>query len=291
MHPIHTQDARQKYLDIAYATKSKAQKLDIYLPKVGKAPYPVIFAIHGGGFAFGDKATGEVNPQMHALKYGYAVVSTNYRLSKEATFPAAIYDLKAAVRFIKAHAKQYHLDPDKIIAWGDSAGGNLASMLGTTALHPELEDLTMGDANQTSQVQAVVDFYGPIDFKVMDAQFKQGGQPSHRKHPVNAPNSAESLYMGVAITKIPYLVEFANPTSYISKNTPPFFIMNGSKDPIVPTQQSVLFAKALQNVLGKDKVIYVQLRGAGHGGPAFENTKNLALVFAFLKKLNLAPLH
>ncbi|WP_285602960.1 alpha/beta hydrolase [Helicobacter sp. NHP22-001] len=289
MHPIHTQHVGRKYLDIAYAKQSQAQKLDIYLPKVGKAPYPVILAIHGGGFAFGDKATGEINPQMHALKLGYAVVSANYRLSKEAPFPAAIYDLKAAVRFIKAHAKQYHLDPHKIIAWGDSAGGNLASMLGTTAFHPELEDLTMGNPTQTSQVQAVVDFYGPIDFSTMDVQFKQSGQTSFQEH--NAPNSAESLYMGVAISKIPNLVKFANPASYISKNTPPFFIMNGSKDPIVPTQQSMLFAKALQKVLGKDKVVYIQLPGAGHGGPTFEESKNLAPIFAFLKKWHLAPSH
>ncbi|BEG57556.1 alpha/beta hydrolase [Helicobacter sp. NHP21005] len=291
MHPLNTQNVGRKYLDIAYATQSQAQKLDIYLPKASKAPYPVILAIHGGGFAFGDKASGEVNPQMHALKLGYAVVSVNYRLSKEATFPMAIYDLKAAVRFIKAHATQYHLNPNKIIAWGDSAGGNLASMLGTTAFHSELEDLSMGNAKQTSQVNAVVDFYGPIDFKVMDTQFKQSGQQPRRKHSVNTPDSAESRYMGIAIPKIPYLVEFANPASYISKNTPPFFIMNGSKDPIVPTEQSVLFTKALQKVLGKDKVVYIQLPGVGHGGRAFEEPKNLAPIFAFLKKWHLAPLH
>ncbi|HDG9792415.1 TPA: alpha/beta hydrolase [Raoultella planticola] len=282
MPRVNTQGVTYKWLDIPYATQSNAQKLDIYLPGEGKAPYPVIIAIHGGGFIFGDKGTSEVDAPMTGLKRGYAVVSINYRLAGEATFPAAVYDVKAAVRFIKANAEKYGLDPHRVVAWGDSAGANLASMLGTTAGIPVLEDLTMGNAKQSSRVNAVVSFFGPTDFSAMDAQFKESGKKSLQIH--NAADSGESQYMGMQISKIPHLVRFANPQSYISKDCVPFFLMNGSEDPIVPTQQSENFAKALQAVIGEDKVTYVQLQGAGHGTAEFEAKENLDQVFQFLEK-------
>ncbi|MTD25890.1 alpha/beta hydrolase fold domain-containing protein [Erwinia sp. J316] len=282
MPPVNTQGAISKWLDVPYANQSDAQKLDIYLPTEGKAPYPAIIAIHGGGFVFGDKGTSEVNAPMTGLKRGYAVVSINYRLAGEAVFPAAVYDVKAAVRFVKANAEKYGLDPNRIVAWGDSAGANLASMLGTTAGNPALEDLTQGNAEQSSRVNAVVNFFGPTDFSVMDAQFKASGKKPLQIH--NAADSGESQYMGVQISKIPNLVKFANPQSYISKDTVPFFLMNGSEDPIVPTQQSEDFAKALQAVIGEDKVTYVQLQGAGHGTAEFEEKENLDKVFQFLDK-------
>lgn len=147
----------RQWHDVPYADQSPAQKLDIFLPDTGEGPYPVILAIHGGGFMGGDKDSGEVNAEMTGLTRGYAVVTVNYRLSGEAPFPAAVYDVKAAVRFLKAHASEYQLDPDRIAAWGDSAGGNLASMLGTTGGHGELEDLSMGNADQDSRVRCVVD--------------------------------------------------------------------------------------------------------------------------------------
>ncbi|MGX2949908.1 alpha/beta hydrolase fold domain-containing protein [Ursidibacter sp. B-7004-1] len=280
--PINTHGVTQIWRDVPYAHQSDAQKLDIYLPNNGKAPYPVVIAIHGGGFVIGDKYTGEVNPQMSSLTRGYAVVSINYRLAQEAPFPAAVNDVKAAVRFIKANAEKYQLDPTKIIAWGDSAGANLASMLGTTADHPQLEDLSQGNAEHNSRVNAVVNYFGPTDFGAMDAQFKQSGKFSVQEH--NAADSGESLYMGIQITKIPNLVQFANPQSYISKNTVPFFIMNGSEDPIVPTEQGENFAKALEKVIGKQNVTYIKLQGAGHGTAEFEQKENLDKVFEFMQK-------
>lgn len=280
MEPRQTYGVTRKWLDVPYAIQSPAQKLDIFLPEGGKGPYPVILAIHGGGFMAGDKDSGEVNAEMTGLTRGYAVVPVNYRLSGEANFPAAVFDVKAAVRFLKAHAAEYQLDPERIVAWGDSAGGNLASMLGTTAGHGELEDLTLGNAGQDSSVRCVVDFFGPTDFNLMDAQFAAGKVKPAQAH--NAPDSAESRYMGVPVPTIPNLVPFANPESYISKATVPFFIMNGSEDQIVPTRQSVDFAAKLKQAIGEQNVTYVQLPGARHGGPQFTARENLDKVFAFL---------
>ena len=278
--PINRQGVKKMWLDIPYANQSDAQKLDIYLPNAGKGPFPVILAIHGGGFQMGDKNSGEINPELTGLNRGYAVVAVNYRLSSEAAFPAAVFDVKSAVRFIKAHAKEYNLNPKKIAAWGDSAGGNLAAMLGTSAGHFELEDFSTGYENQSSAVNCVVDWFGPTDFYSMDKLFKDSGKISFQEH--NSADSAESLYMGVQVSKIPNLVKFANPETYISKNTVPFFIENGSEDPIVPTQQSKIFAEKLKNIIGEKNVTYILLPGAGHGGSMFETQENLDKVFAFL---------
>lgn len=273
---------KKKYLNVAYATKSSSENLDIYLPNSGKGPFPVIVAIHGGGFKMGDKNSGEVNDELTGLKKGYAVVCVNYRLSGEAVFPAAVYDVKAAVRFIKANASKYNLNSKKIVAWGDSAGANLASMLGVSAGVKSLEDLSLGNSNQTSNVQAVVDLYGPINFLTMDTEFKKSGKTTFATH--NEANSFESAYLGAQITKVLNKAKQANPTTYISTKTVPFFIENGTADTNVPTQQSVDFSAALKKVIGNNKVTYIKLQGAGHGGSQFDTTENLNKVFAFIDK-------
>ena len=137
---VNTDQIKRKWLDISYSTESQAQKLDVYLPDEGDGPFPVILSIHGGAFRAGDKGDNQVVPMLEGVKRGYAVVSVNYRLSQEAIFPAQIYDIKAAVRWIRANAKQYKFNPDKIAAWGGSAGGHLSALLGTSGDVKELED-------------------------------------------------------------------------------------------------------------------------------------------------------
>jgi acetyl esterase/lipase len=175
--PANTDRVKRRFLDIPYATLSDAQKLDIYLPDEGSGPFPVIVSIHGGAFMGCDKADTQVLPVLEGLKRGYAVVAVNYRLSWEAKFPAQVHDVKAAVRWIRANAQRYHLDPDKIAAWGSSAGGYLASMLGTSAGVQELEGLSLGNPEQPSHVQAVVAWFGPTDFLKMDEQLAERGLP------------------------------------------------------------------------------------------------------------------
>src|SRR5512136_1476982 len=158
--PADTSHIKRKFLDVSYAPLSPTQKLDIYLPDEDEGPFPVIMAFHGGAFMGCDKADMQVMPMLEGLKRGYAVVAINYRLSGEAKFPALVHDAKAAIRWIRANAAHYHLDPKRIAAWGGSAGGYLASMLGTSAGVPELEDLRMGNPDHPSHVQAVVSWYG-----------------------------------------------------------------------------------------------------------------------------------
>ncbi len=273
---------KRKWLDMPYAKKSQLQKLDVYLPDNGDGPFPVIIAIHGGAFKSGDKCDIDITPMLEGLKHGYAVVSINYRMSQEIKFPAQICDVKAAVRWIRANARDYKLDPNKIAAWGSSAGGYYAAMLGTTGYVKELEDLSTGNLIQSSLVQAVVDWYGPTDFLKMDEQLKESKIQNPMLH--SSPNSPESEFIGKNIANAMDLVFLANPETYITANDPPFFIQHGKKDNIVPYQQSVNLANKLELAIGKDKVTLNLIDGAGHGGSEFSSVQNMKTVFEFLDR-------
>ena len=213
---------------------------------------------------------------------GYAVVCVNYRLSDEAKFPAAIQDIKAAIRWIRANAGTYNLNPDKIATWGNSAGGHLASLAGTSGGVAELEDLSLGNAEFASNVQAVVDWYGPINFLKMDEQFTKSGKGKANHGEENSP---ESMFMGAKIGDVPDEVKKANPETYISSDDPAFFIQHGTIDQAIPTQQAIVFYNKLVPVLGEENVTLNLLKGARHADPAFITEENLDLVFTFLDKV------
>jgi acetyl esterase/lipase len=283
--PANVEHIRRKYLDLPYAHLSSAEKLDIYLPDEGEGPFPVIMSIHGGAFMGGDKADGQVIPMLEGLKRGYAVVAVNYRLSWEARFPALVQDVKAAVRWIRANAKRYHFDKEKIAAWGRSAGGYLSAMLGTSAGVKELEDLSLGNPDQPCDVQAVVDWFGPTDFLSMDELLTKGGMPPEAGMEHNGANSPESLLLGEQITKIPELVKAANPETYITHAAPPFFIQHGTKDATVPVQHSIEFAAKLGQTIGEDRVNLELIDGADHEDLRFETPENVQKALDFLDRI------
>ena len=270
----------RKWMDVPYAEQSPAQKLDVYLPEEGDGPFPVIVYIHGGAFKGGDKRFG-VGPMLRGLRRGYAVVAINYRLSGEAKWPAQINDVKAAIRWARANAEKYKLDPGRLAVWGGSAGGHLSALAGTSGGVAELEDPEQGNADQSTQVQAVVDWFGPIDFLTMDEQFAASGIRG-QKH--NTPRSPESELFGKPIMDVPELVRQASPATYISPDDPPFYIQHGTVDPLIPVEQSARFAEALRKELGEESVVYEPLEGTGHGGPQFLAPVNVDKVLDFLDK-------
>jgi acetyl esterase/lipase len=280
--PANTDHIRRKFLDIPYASTSPAQKLDIYLPNEGEGPFPVIVSIHGGAFMGCDKADMQIMPMLEGLKRGYAVVAVNYRLSGEARFPALVHDAKAALRWIRANAQRYHFDPNRIATWGGSAGAYLANMLGVSAGVLELEDLTLGNPEQPSNVQAVVSWFSPTNFLKMDEQLTASGLPPMPGMEHSAANSPESLLLGAQITKIPARVKAANPETYVTPSAPPFFLQHGTLDCVVPVQGSIHLAAKLEKVLGKGKVRLELLEGAGHADPLFETPENVKKVLDWL---------
>jgi acetyl esterase/lipase len=221
-------------------------RLDIALPKGLAKPAPAVVHIHGGGFANGAKSA------RHAVRYageGFVGVSINYRLSGVAPFPAAVQDCKAAIRWLRANAEKYHIDPDHIGIWGTSAGGHLVAIVGTSGGDQYLEGYG-GNAEFSSDVQAVVDHFGPTDF------LKMGG--NHL-----AANSPESRFLGGKITGLPDQVRRANPITYVDKDDPPMLIMHGKEDKTVIFNQSELLHAALLKAGAITK--FVPVSNAGHG--------------------------
>jgi acetyl esterase/lipase len=271
--PVSVPEGTRQFRDLAYVTGGHPrQKLDLYLPREGKG-LPLIICVHGGAFMTGDKA--DMVPA-DFLARGYAVASINYRLSGDALFPAQIRDCKAAVRWLRAHAAQYGLDPRRFAAWGASAGGHLVAMLGTTG---GVKELDVGEnASVSSRVQAVVDNYGPTDFLQMDAHRLPNGQAHDRA------DSPESRLVGGPIHERPEDVARANPITYVTRDAPPFLIVHGDSDPLVPHHQSELLEAALRRA-GVPVTLYT-VRGGGHG--RFSDPKVAELTRDFLAR-NLMP--
>ncbi|OGV17873.1 MAG: hypothetical protein A2X47_02755 [Lentisphaerae bacterium GWF2_38_69] len=271
---------QKKYLDIQYASESRSEYLDIYYPNEGTGPFPVIVVIHGGAFKFGDKQDAMLNPMLEGLKKGYAVVSINYRLSGEAKWPAQINDVKAAIKFIRANAQNLEFQEDKIAVWGGLAGGNLAALAGTSGDTKALEDPNLGHNGVSAKVQAVVDYFGPMNFLTMDDQWKVLGVKGQQHDDAN---SYESKLTGQKITETPRLVETSNPISYIDGNEPPFFIQCGTNDKTALPLKIKEFADILQQK-SKNEVTFEYIKESGHGDQAFETKDNLDKIFAFLDR-------
>jgi acetyl esterase/lipase len=282
--PANTAHIRRKMLDIPYANVSPAQKLDIYWPADGNGPFPVILSIHGGAFMGGDKGDIQLMPMLEGVKRGYAVVAINYRMSGEAPFPALVHDVKAAIRWVRANSANLLFDPLKIAAWGGSAGGYQASMAGVSTGIAALEDLSLGNPEQPSHIQAVVSWFGPTNFLKMDEQLAAYGLDPTPGQEHSGEHSPESLLLGAKITEIPEQVRVANPETYIRPGLPPFLLQHGTKDDTVPCLQSIRFAEKLSSVLGSEMVTLELLEGARHADPMFETPENLDRVFAFLDR-------
>ena len=240
--------------DLEYLpTKNKRQTLDIYVPKNADSPRPLIVWIHGGAWRAGSKNR---TPALRMLGQGYVVASINYRLSQKAIFPAQIQDCKAAIRWLRDHAAKYKIDPKRIGVWGSSAGGHLVALLGTSGGVKELDaDKSVATS---AKVQAVCDFFGPTDFLQMDAHSPPNPRIVH-----DAPNSPESQLIGGPIQQHKEKTAKANPITYVSKDDPPFLIVHGDRDPLVPHHQSQILHKALKEA-GVDSTLHT-VEGGGHG--------------------------
>ncbi len=273
--------------NVAYADLSGRHRLDIYLPAKQRKSFPLVIFVHGGGFFGGSKDVirerpGELRGLNKLLNAGYAVSSVNYRLSSEAIWPAQIEDVKAAVRWLRAHAGTYNFNSEQFVAFGPSAGGHLSSMLGTTGDITQFDNPVLGNVGVSSCVQAVVDWFGPIDFLTIDAQFSHDAVSPKSAQTHNAHDSPGSLLLGAPIQKVPEIAHSANPMTYISEKTPSFWIEHGTVDSLIPLAQSVNFYSALVQAIGADKVTLTILPGAGHGSDEFLTDKNFDFLVTWL---------
>jgi acetyl esterase/lipase len=246
----------------------RSLRLDIYTPKTIVHPLPVALWIHGGGWSQGRK---EQRPPVDLMAHGYAIVSIEYRLSDEAPFPAQIEDCKAAVRWLRANAVTYHFDPDHIGAWGHSAGGHLAALLGTSGGVAALEG--GGDnLSYSSRIQAVCDLSGPSDIWPLyqgAAHAPEGGGRRARMFVEHFLGEKGDVDKGTAIA--------ASPVTYISKDDPPFLVIHGEKDLAIPVAQSEEFVQELK-AAGVNATLDVA-EGRGHGVAAREFASQITNFF------------
>ncbi len=267
--PPRVPDGVKALRDVAYVENGhERQKLDLYVPEKSGAPMPLIIWIHGGGWAAGSK---DGCPPLRGgfIERGYAVASIGYRLSGHAAFPAQIEDCKAAIRWLRAHAKEHNLDPRRFGVWGSSAGGHLVALVGTSS---DVKPFDVGaNLDQSSRVQAVCDYYGPTDFNVFTTT------PGYESHA--AEGSPESRLLGGKVADNKDKAARVNPITYASGDDPPFLIVHGDKDPTVPINQSQLLFDALKK--SGVSARFHTIHGAGHGGPGFSGRNIDDMVAAF----------
>lgn len=257
------------YYGIPYAVVPgfRPLRLDLHVPD-GEGPFPVLLWVHGGGWTGGHRGMGHAQRLAPA---GYAVAAAEYRLSGEATFPAQLFDLKGAVRWLRANAEAYRLDAGAIAGWGASAGAHLVALLALTAGMAELEGDVGGNLAQPSAVQAAVLFFGVTDFFAHAASSAQrpGGDPVTR-------------LLGYPIAERPDEARRAMPVTYARGDAPPFLLLHGDIDPLVPFEQSRLLYDALRQA-GADATL-VTVPDAVHEDPAFWSDETLGQIRAFLKR-------
>ena len=253
--------------DVPYVENGhERQRLDLYVPEKSEGELPLIIWVHGGGWQAGSK---DACPAINQATRGYAVASIGYRLSSHAVFPAQIEDCKAAIRWLRAHAKEHHLDAGRFGVWGSSAGGHLVALIGTSG---EVKEFNTGaNLDQSDRVQAVCDYFGPTDF------VKFVSTPNYDSHATAM--SPEAKLIGGAVMENKDRAARVNPITYVTKDDPPFLIVHGDKDPTVPINQSESLFEALKKT-GVSAHFHT-IHGAGHGGPGFAGKDIEEMVNAF----------
>lgn len=275
-----------KYLDLEYDTASEDQKLDIYLPEHSSSPLPAVVYIHGGGFEMGDRKYGHIHELISGVKKGYAVASISYRLSSESPFPAAIQDIRNGIRYLRAHADEYGIDPDRIGIFGESAGGGLTALAAMNDDVPEFDCAVPDElANTRPTVAAAVDWFGVYDMENMRDKYIENlkqNAPGPKFSPDNCP---ESRFMGGSLSELPrQTLDLMNAIKHINPNMAPLLIEHGTSDKNVPCVQSQNLYHAIKAQLGEGHAELYLLEDAAHEDKRFESPENMALVWAFFDK-------
>lgn len=257
----------EKHADITYASiEGRDLRLDVYVPQRSTGrPIPAVVWVHGGGWRGGSK--NNIGRPQSILQRGYGLVSVGYRLSGEAIFPAAIADVKAAMRWVRANASRFGFDPDRLGAWGSSAGGHLVALLGTAHDVEAWDRIHEENPGISSKPDAVCNWFGPTDF------LRMNDFPGRIDH--DAADSPESMFIGGPIQEHPEKAQRANPIRYVTSDDPPILHMHGERDQAVPYNQSELLHAALQNA-GVDTTLY-KVKAADHGFRGMERDTAEAL--------------
>lgn len=257
--------------DIEFARVGEhSLKLDLYLPADSKSPPPLLIYIHGGAWRSGSKRD---VPIAALTEKGFAIASVDYRLTPVAPFPANVHDLKAAIRFLRAQAGEFGFDPKRFVIVGSSAGGHLAALVGASNGHKELEGAVGAHRGVSSDVQAIVSFYGAANLQTILSQ--------STPHGLNVRVPALQLLLGGQPDEKPVLARLASPVAHVDAHDPPLLLLHGDADPQMPLEQSRELHAAYEQA--RRPVKFVVLPGSVHGGREFYDAERLSLVEKFLR--------
>lgn len=273
LHHTHTlaADAPREFKDLAYVEGGhELQRLDLFLP-ARPGPHPLIVYVHGGAWRGGSKKD---QPLGKLVAQGFAVASVDYRLSTVAPFPAQMHDIKAAIRFLRAKAGEYSLDPQRFAIAGSSAGGHLAALAGVTHGNTKLEGTLGAHRDQSSRVQAIISLFGASDLTTILSQSTSQGLK------MRVP--ALELLLGGQPDAKPDLARLASPVFQADKHAPPLLLIHGDQDPQMPIEQARQLHARYQE-LGLPVEFHV-IHGAAHGGAKFYDDERTELMRAFLAK-------
>ncbi|MBN1213148.1 MAG: alpha/beta hydrolase [candidate division Zixibacteria bacterium] len=280
VHPqVITRDDINLYEDIVYKTVDGHElKLDIAVPKYLESPAPAIVDFPGGAWQICNKS---IDDARYYAEYGFVGVSVEYRTSDIALFPAAVHDCKAAIRWLRAHADEYNINPDKIGVTGISAGAHLAVLLGTSGNDAYLEG--QGEyLEQSSLVQAVVDHFGPTDFLAMKDTTGLGLKDFSELPPDETP---AALFLGGPVQEKKELARLANPITYIDPNDPPILIGHGEKDGMVIIKQSEILFEALKKAGVPTE--FIRIKNAKHQYRPYKWDVNVSPSLAEISELTI----
>ena len=283
-------DVRQfphHFLDLAYASDSKMQRLDVFLPDRGEGPYPLVIFVHGGGWISGGRREECISSVFKIVSQGYAIATVDYRLAPDWQWPAQIYDVKAAIRYLKANNKSLNLDTNKIVLWGNSAGAHIVSTVAATAYSAKLEDLTMGNPCIPCRIDGLINWYGSVDLATLDEDASRSSGTRVTLHTTTM-NSTSCQLLGYVITDHPQKATAASALPYIDEHFVPTLIQHGKKDRVISYLQSVKFYEALCEHYDDKKVILELFENAEHGDPAFKTNQNINRCLDFLDSIYFA---
>lgn len=282
--PAETDYIKQQWHDVAYMDGDR-HSMDIYLPNDGQGPFPVIVDIYGGGLIFGDKSSHKLEPALRMLDKGYAVVSVDYSLIHQKDFPFQIYEIKAALRFLRAHADEYQLDMNRVALMGESSGAHLAVMTGVSASVDALQNPFMGDNNnQPETVNAIIAMYGPYAFDQFVPQFEESGVTPKYAETGTAESFEGQMFNKQAPKDVPQRVKNYNPEMYFNDQMPPILAFAGTADAVVPYQQTVNMIDAARQFVPEEKAVLHLVEGTGHGPASYMTPEFTDEKIAFLEK-------
>lgn len=285
-----TQFANVK-LDLHYANESENQILDIFYPDAGEGPYPLVIVLHGGAFAAGHKRTHYIKSMCQPVTQGYAVATVEYRLMQEAQWPAQLIDGKAAIRYLRANAKELNLDPERFAVWGNSAGGTVTQLLAVTGDEEGMDDLSVG-VEASSKVNLAIAWYSISELcsaeqfgsDIYEVRLKTGAGKGMMPEDGKSNDSMFTTLLGYNPIFYPERTAKVSPIAHVKEDCPPMLMQHGTNDLVIDYHQSVYMKEKVSAVCGPDRIELDLFEGEPHGSQVIKANENINRCIDFLDK-------